>query len=74
MPIIENINDSEKEMKDRRIFLQDIRGIERMDMKPVSNYGSTKYKALGKIIPQFNNKTISICLWIERKANEWQSF
>lgn len=57
MPIIESINDSEKEMKDRRIFLQDIRGVERIDMIPVSNYGSAKYKALDKSIPRFNNNT-----------------
>ncbi len=57
MPIIENINDSEKEMKKRKNFLKDIRGIERIDMIPVSNYGSAKYKALDKSIPRFNNNT-----------------
>ncbi|HWT73174.1 MAG TPA: glycyl-radical enzyme activating protein [Mobilitalea sp.] len=54
MPIIEGVNDSVKEMKERKTFLQDIRGLERIDMIPVSNYGSVKYKALGKGIPQYN--------------------
>lgn len=65
MPIIENINDSEKEMKERRKFLQNMKGIERIDMIPVTNHGSAKYKALGKSISQFN-KNIDINMLVQQ--------
>ena len=57
MPIIEGINDSETEMQERKMFCQDIRGLERIDRIPVSNYGRVKYKALGKNIPQYIPET-----------------
>jgi pyruvate formate lyase activating enzyme len=71
MPIIEEINDSVNEMKKRKIFLQNLRGLEHIDMIPVSNYGSAKYKALGKNIPEYNNHT-NLDMLIEQAKNRFE--
>jgi len=72
MPIIEEINDSVNEMKERQIFLEDLRGLERIDMIPVSNYGSVKYKALGKNIPQYNiHANLDMLIHQAKNRFEW---
>lgn len=72
MPIIENMNDSEEEMKNRKIFLKDIKGIERIDMIPVSNYGSEKYKALDRNSLRFNDK-IDFTMLVNRARDRFET-
>lgn len=53
VPLVLGCNDSQSETQQRNDFLKQIKGIERIDLLPVSNHAKEKYKALGRTITNF---------------------
>jgi pyruvate formate lyase activating enzyme len=54
MPLAANVNDSEKEIKQRRRLLNELSNVKRIDIFAVSDHAATKYKSLQREFVSFN--------------------
>ena len=57
MPLAAGVNDAPRDLEAAARFLMTLRGIQRVDLLPVLNHASEKYRALGLEPPRFNDGT-----------------
>jgi len=67
MPILKGINDTEEEFLERKRFLKQLKGVERVDILPVTNHGWNKYGALGRVGNRFHDGIVTEDITLDAK-------
>lgn len=64
MPMVMGLNDTEEEIQKRILLLKELKGVERIDIFPVTNHASSKYQALQMPMERFHDG-IDMDSWID---------